>query len=148
STLGFLVGMYCIGIVTWTMYISGWYVRKLVRAFELRIQPFHTDQCGGLKLLGNFCFGLVSPILIGSGLAIGYIFALFIEGGFDVVFLALAVGFVLLLLLLYAFPATIFAFFLPLRDIHTKMVSEGEIDEDTYNARIEALRGEIGSLLD
>jgi hypothetical protein len=36
---------------------------------------------------------------------------------------------------------------LPLRDIHTKMVSEGKIDEDSYNARIEALREEIRSLL-
>jgi hypothetical protein len=148
SALASLVGVYCIGIMSWAMYISGWYVRKLVRVFELRIQPFHPDQCGGLKVLGNFCFGLVSPILIGSVLIIGYIFTLFLDGGFDVVFLALVVGFVLLLLFLYVLPAVIFAFILPLRDIHTKMVSEGETDEDTYIARIEALREEIESLLD
>jgi len=149
STLVFLVGMYCIGIVSWTLYISGWYIRKLVRIFELSIQPFHTDKCGGLKLLGNFCFGLVSPILIGSGLIIGYILLFLItENGGDVVDLTLVVGSALLVLLLYALPGAIFAFFLPLRDIHTKMVSEGETDEDTYNARIEALREEIQSLLD
>src|SRR6266566_9204528 len=90
STLVFLVGMYCIGIVSWTLYISGWYIRKLVRIFELSIQPFHTDKCGGLKLLGNFCFGLVSPILIGSGLIIGYILLFLItENGGDVVDLTL-----------------------------------------------------------
>jgi hypothetical protein len=143
-----LVMLYCIGIVTWTMYISGWYIRKLVRVFELSIQPFHTDKCGGLKSLGNFCFGLVSPILIGSGLTIGYILlVLFSESGGDKVGLALFVGFVLLVLLLYALPSSIFAFMLPLRDIHTKMVSEGETDEETYIARIEALREEIQSLL-
>ncbi len=131
------------------LYISGWYIRKLVRIFELSIQPFHTDKCGGLKLLGNFCFGLVSPILIGSGLIIGYILLFLItENGGDVVDLTLVVGSALLVLLLYALPGAIFAFFLPLRDIHTKMVSEGETDEDTYNARIEALREEIQSLLD
>ena len=70
-------GFYCIGILTWVMYVSGSYVRKLVRAFQLSIQPFHPDQCGGLMMLGNFCFGLVLPLLIGSGLLIGYsIFAL------------------------------------------------------------------------
>jgi hypothetical protein len=148
SALEFLAIFYCIGIVIWTMYVSGWYVRKLLRAFELRIQPFHTDQCGGLKVLGNFCFGLVSPILIGSVFLLGYMFALFIESGIDVVFLALAVGFFLLFLLLYVLPAVIFAFILPLRDIHSKMVSEGETDEDTYIARIEVLREEIESLLD
>jgi hypothetical protein len=56
--LAVLGGVYCVGIQWWTMYISGWYVRKLVRAFELRIQPRHPDKCGGLKVLGNFCFGL------------------------------------------------------------------------------------------
>ncbi len=71
SALLYLGGLYCIGILTWKVYISGRHIRKLVRAFEFRIQPFHTDKCGGLKLLGNFCFGLGSPLLIGSGLTIG-----------------------------------------------------------------------------
>src|SRR5437773_8124361 len=72
ALFSYLGGFYCVGTLTWAMYISGGYVRKLVRAFQLSIQPFHPDQCGGLKLLGNFCFGLVSPILIPSGLLIGY----------------------------------------------------------------------------
>ena len=73
TELFYLGGLYCIGIITWTVFISGWYVRKLVRVFELRIQPFHPDQCGGLKLLGNYCFGIGSPLLIGSGLFIGFL---------------------------------------------------------------------------
>jgi len=151
SVLSYLGGMYCIGIVIWALYISGWYVRKLVQAFKLSIQPFHTDKCGGLKVLGNFCFGLVTPILIGSGLTIGYIIIYFISAsmsGFDAVLLALVVGFALFLLLLYGFPVIVLAFILPLRDIHTKMVSQRETAEDTYNARIEALWKEIQSLLD
>ncbi len=143
-----LVISYCIGIVIWAIYISGSYIRKLVRVFKLRIQPFHTDKCGGLKVLGNFCFGLVSPLLIGSALFIGYIFALILGNEFGTAILALVVGVVLLVLLLYALPATIFALILPLWDIHTKMVSEGETDEDTYNARIGGLREEIQALLD
>ncbi len=57
-------------------------------------------------------------------------------------------GLPLLLLLLYYLPVIVLAFILPLWDIHTKMVNEGEIDENTYIARIEALREEIESLLD
>lgn len=145
--LFYLGGLYCLGIVAWVEYISGWYLRKLVRAFPLRIQPFHPDQCGGLKPLGNFCFGLASPILIGSGLNIGQIL-LFLLSEHEVAatFLTLNVG--LLLALLYAFPGIVFAFMLPLWEIHTKMRSEGERDEDGYVARIEALREEIQSLLD
>ncbi len=150
--LSILGGIYCLGILTWSVYISGWYVRKLVRAFQLSIQPFHPDQCGGFKLLGNFCFGLASPMLIATGLTIGYIlFSLLayspaIYG--SAVYLALNVGVLLLFLLLYALPVAIFAFVLPMRDIHAKMVSEGETDENSYIARIEALREEIQSLLD
>jgi hypothetical protein len=147
----YLGGLYCIGTATWAIYISGWYVRKLVRAFQFRIQSFHPDQCGGLTLLGNFCFGLVSPLVISSGLFIGLII-------FDLLayspsieypnYLALTVAFPLLLLLMYNLPVIVLAFMLPLRDIHVKMVSEGKTNENIHVTRIEALREEIHSLLD
>jgi hypothetical protein len=151
--LSYLGGAYCIGILTWVLCISGWYVRKMMRAFELRIQPFHTDKCGGLKLLGNFCFGLVTPLLIGSGLTIGYTFFFFLSVSIsgirlDSGFLVIVAGSFLLLLLLYGVPVFVVAFMLPIRDIHFKMVSEGETDEATYNADIEAMREKIQSLLD
>ncbi len=143
-------GFYCIGILTWAMYISGWYVRKLVRAFQLSIRPFHPDECGGLKLLGNFCFGLGSPLLIASGLFIGYsLFALVeyspINGSGSLV---LIVYYPLLFVLLFALPSIIFVFMLPLRAIHVKMVSEAKTNENRYFTRTEALREEIQALLD
>ena len=146
-TLEYFGVLYCFGIVLWVMYISGWYVRKLVRTFEFSIQPFHPDQCGGLKMLGNFCFGLVSPLLIFSGFSIGYILLILGTKGLGTAFQASNVGFPLLLLI-YAFPAIVFAFLLPLWDIHTKMLSEGEADEKIYVARIQALREDIQALLD
>ena len=145
--LDVLGGLYAIGIMIWVMYISGWYVRKLVRTFELNIQPFHPDQCGGLKLLGNFCFGLVSPLLLFCGFSIGHLLLFLSARGLDIVFLASNVGFALFLLL-YAIPVIVFAFLLPLWDIHIKMVSEGEAEENIYLARIQALRQEIQALLD
>jgi hypothetical protein len=145
--LAVLGGVYCIGIQWWTMYISGWYVRTLVRTCTLRVQPRHPDKCGGLKVLGNFCFGSVFPIFVGTGLAIGLIVFSLQQGG-NAVFLALNVGVPSLSLLLYVFPAAIFALFLPLRDIHAKMVSEREADEDAYIARIETLEEQIQNLLD
>ena len=148
-----LGGFYCIGILTWSIYISGWYVRKLVRAFQLSIQPFHPDQCGGLKLLGNFCFGLGSPLLFVSGLLIGLIIFSLLEysSGIyargDRVLLVTNVGFPLLMLLLFVLPLIVFVFILPLRAIHRKMVSEGKTNENLYFTRTEALREEIQALL-
>jgi|SRR5579884_1688626 len=86
-------GLFVIGIVMWVMYISGWYVRKLVRTFEFSIQPFHPDQCGGLKGLGNFCFGLGAPLLLFTGFIIGKISLILGTRGLGTVFLAANVGF-------------------------------------------------------
>ena len=146
-TLDILGGLYAIGIMMWAMYISGWYVRKLVRTFELNIQPFHPDQCGGLKSLGNFCFSLVSPLLLFCGFSIGHLLLFLNARGLDIVFLVANVGFALFLLL-YAIPVIVFAFLLPLWDIHVKMVSEGEAEENIYLARIQALRQELQAPLD
>ena len=148
-----LGGFYCIGILTWAMVISSGYVRKLVRQFQLSIQPFHPDQCGGLKLLGNFYFGLGSPLLIVSGLLIGLIIFSLLEYASGIyarearVLLVTNVGFPLLLLLLFVFPLIVLVFILPLRAIHRKMVSEGKTNENSYFMRTEALREEIQALL-
>jgi hypothetical protein len=144
---------YCIGLLAWAMSISSQYIRKLVRAFQLSIQPFHPDQCGGLRLLGNFCFGLGSPLLISSGLLIGFIiFAILdyspgINGRENSAGLVLNVYFPLLFLLLFVLPSIVLLFILPLRAIHTKMVSEGKTNEHSYFTRTEALREEIQALL-
>ncbi len=154
---GFLyVGaFYCVGILIWTIYVSGYSIRKLLRAFQLSIQPFHPDGCGGLRLLGNFCFGLASPLLIASGLFIGYsIFALVeyattLNGRVNSVFyLAGSVGLPLLFLLLFFLPGIVLDFILPLRDIHRNMVSESKTNEHRYFTRTQALRKQIQALLD
>jgi len=146
----YVVAFYCVGILIWAMYISGWYIRKLVQAFQLSIQPFHPDECGGLRLLGNFCFGLGSPLLIASGIFIGYIMFALLEYSSQVDsvgYLAGSVGLPLLFVLLFFLPGIILNFMLPLRAIHRKMVSEGQTNETSYFMRTEALREEIRALL-
>jgi hypothetical protein len=150
-TLG---GLYCLGIMTWAMVISSRHIRKLVRGFHLSIQPFHPDQCGGLKLLGNFYFALGSPLLIVSGFLIGmFIFSLLeYSTRLDlrensVGYLVLNVGFPLLFLLLFVFPLIVLVLVFPLQDIHRKMVREAKTNETSYFTRTEALREEIQALL-
>lgn len=150
NLFSYLGGFYCIGILIWAISISGGYVRKLVRTFQLSIRPFHPDQCGGLKLLGNFCFGLLSPLLFASGILIGYsTFALweYASGIYGISYLLLSVGFPLLFVLFF-FPLIVLVFILPLRAIHRKMVREAQTNETRYFTRTEALREEIQALLD
>ena len=154
---GFLwVGaFYGAGILIWAIYVSGWYVRKLVRTFQLSIEPFHPDECGGLRLLGNFCFGLGSPLLLASGILIGSIifalveYATTLNGSVNSVgYLVSDVGLRLLFVLLFFLPGIVLNFILPLRDIHRKMVSERKTNENCYFTRTKALREEIQALLD
>jgi cytochrome c-type biogenesis protein CcmH/NrfG len=65
----------------------------------------------------------------------------------NVIYLASNVGLPLFFLLLFALPVTVLVLILPLRAIHTKMVSEAKTNENSYFIRTEALREEIQALL-
>jgi hypothetical protein len=138
--------MYCIGATLWALYTSGQFIRILSRDFEFKIDPAHPDKCGGLKKLGNFCFGSSAPILIGSAYFIGYIFVVLRDstGAFDLI----SAAYTLFVILLYGIPITIFTFFVPLWSIHRTMRSEREIYENKHAASIAAMREQIQELLD
>jgi len=151
GTFGILGGLYGLGTLVWVVCISGGYIVKLSRAFTFRIRPLHPDKCGGFKVLGNFCFGLETPVLIISGFTIGSIVITLLSRNYDPLFRSsymAIVGFGLLLLVLFTLPATIFAFVLPLWTIHTKMASEQAIEEEHYVASREILQEQIQTLLD
>ncbi len=93
--------------------------------------------------------------MIASGILIGYIiFALVkyvptLNGStMNVAYLAASVVLPLLFLLLFSIPGIVFAFILPLRDIHRNMVSESKANENRYFTRTKALREQIQALLD
>ncbi len=142
--------MYCLGIIMWALSVSGWHIRKLSRAFEFRIEAAHPDHCGGLKALGNFCFDSVSPLFIGLVFYIGYMVAASVLLR-DVTIAATSwvayIGFIVFIVILYIFPVAILTFFLPLWNIHTKMLKAREKEEETYAANIAALREQMQSLL-
>jgi hypothetical protein len=137
--------MYCLGVVIWTIYISGSSIRKLAQIFEFRIKPIHPDKCGGLNMLGSFCFGLVTPIFIGVAYFVGYILVAlkYLKDVFTLESLAV----ILFLIIVYALPPIIIAFFLPLWDIHTKMLTAQEKNDESYAVDITAYREEIQNLL-
>jgi hypothetical protein len=137
---------YYLGIVVWVLCISGRYITKLVHTFEIKIEPLHPDKCGGLKVLGNFCFNLAGPIFIGSAFFIGYVFFVALRNP-NIPFYEATRDLILLVILVYGLPTAIIAFFLPLWNIHTKMLHEREVDDEGYAAKMEVLRQTIQELL-
>jgi hypothetical protein len=138
--------MYCIGVVWWTTYASGKYIRRLIKSCEFNIEPLHPDKCGGLKILGNFCFGLISPVFVGSVYFVGYIFVALkaVTGVYD----PITVLFIVAIILLYALPISIYAFLIPLSNIHSKMLHSGEIEDKNYADNMESSRQMLQKLLD
>jgi len=92
-------------------------------------------------VLGNFCFGLASPIFIGFAFFIGYILVATQDprGGFDLI----TVDFILFIILAYGLSITVSAFFLPLWTIHTKMLHEREANNERHAKNLEVLRQAI-----
>jgi hypothetical protein len=114
-----LAAAYYAALGLWVMAVTGWYVIQLALQFHLLLHPQHPDHCGGLKLLGRFCFGMALPILTASCfLGIYGIAAALLTQGTNTF-----VGFANLLLFLFTLLLAGLAFFAPLWNIHHRMVA-------------------------
>lgn len=142
--IGFL---YCLGMILWSLLISGRYISRLARLFDLNIEPVHPDRSGGLHELGNFCFTTSSPLLICAAFFLGWMlvalhFSSITELGSSTIILILSV------ILLFVLPVAFYVLFRPLWKIHLNMLRKREKDEERYVAEIATLREKIQVLLD
>lgn len=139
------IAVYCLGVIIWALYILGMRVKQLIRIFEFRIEPLHPDQCGGLKVLGNFCFSLASPIFIGSAFFIGYIFAAVLspKNAYNVE----TISSILFIILTYGLSIVTSSFCVPFWNIHREMLHEREADIEKYAENLEVLRQAIQKAL-
>lgn len=138
---------YFLGAATWTVLITGRWVRKLSVAFDLVVQPGHPDYCGGLKPIGTFCLGMVMPILLAittlavySILSIWYPFLIDYE---NIVRPLAGIS-----LILFALPLASLVFFAPLWGIHSAMLAKKETYEFEYATRAANLERKMWSSLD
>lgn len=134
---------YLVGVGAWIMGVTGWYLWKLPNQFEIRVQPNHPDKCGGLRFLGDFCFGMVIPILIGAVLLgiIGLVGELLPASD------ELRLG-SNLALLLFALPLTYITFFTPMWGIHTEMQKRKIEFQEKLANHISKLDAKVKLLLD
>jgi hypothetical protein len=112
---------------SWVLAVTGKYLKDLTLQFKFHIQPSHPDHCGGLSILGNFSFGMALPILILSLLLGLYALIGFSPLGehlLEPIFATILLPLVLLLAGL--------AFFVPLWDIHRRMVEEKKTYNDNF----------------
>ena len=55
---------YLLGLLIWRVGVIAAYISKLGGNFEIRIQPNHPDQCGGLRPIGNLCLIIALLLLV------------------------------------------------------------------------------------
>jgi len=143
TPLAILLEAYFFGVGCWTIAVTGIYIKRLAMQFHLHIIPGHPDNCGGLKVLGDFCFGMAFPLLI-DAMVLGILGI----GGFilnDIYFLPIIAN---VFLFLFVLPLAAFTFFVPLWNIHQKMVERREEYEDQFAERQAQLQQRIQSSLD
>lgn len=137
-----IVWSYLAGVGAWIIGVTGWYLRRLSDQFEVQVQPNHPDKCGGLGFLGNFCFRMVIPILIGSvllgviGLA-GVILSASDE-------LRLGANLTLILVVL---PLTYITFFTPMWGFHLEMQTRKAEFEENLASYISKLDARVNQFL-
>jgi len=138
--LGFLVGL-----MVWRMAVIAVFVSKLGADFDLKTQPNHPDQSGGLKPLGDICFTIAFLLLVP---------AIFLAvWGFVATFFHVQENSVLLIWsgvfrqwLVGLSVAALFVFIQPLYSIHRQMVRssrEVQAELDRLSQQIEELSLEL-----
>lgn len=113
---------YAIGVGVWKSIVTGLYVRRFSKSFDLVIQTAHPDKAGGLSPLGDLILALATILVVASlalsGLIIGADYVAFVyTEAFSKAFL----GLVLVLSLI--------TFFLPLITAHDRMVAKKKEQE-------------------
>ena len=112
---------------SWVLAVTGKYLKDLTLQFKFHIQPSHPDHCGGLRTLGNFSLGMALPLLILSLLLGLYTLVGFTPLGvhlLEPIFATILLPFVLLLAAI--------AFFVPLWNVHRKMVDRRKEYDDNF----------------
>jgi len=138
--LGFLVGL-----MVWRVAVIAVFVSKLGTDFDLKTQPNHPDQSGGLKPLGDICFTIAFLLLVP---------AIFLAvWGFVATFFHVEENSVLLIWsgvfrqwLVGLSVAALFVFLQPLYSIHRQMVRssrEVQAELDRLSQQIEELSLEL-----
>ena len=144
---GVILG-YFLGASSWTMLVTGFYLRMVTTRFDLIIEPGHPDNCGGLRPLGRFCFSMALPILVGVvffamyGIG-GSLYPALLPGISDTIRLGAAAG-----LLVFDVPLAALAFFFPLWGIHREMVRQKEFYEERFAACQAKMRQKLWSSIE
>lgn len=131
-----------VGVLGWRVGVIAYFVGLIGDRFKLRIQPNHSDRCGGFRPVGNLGFNLAAIILIPSiFLAVwGFITVFFKDPSFQV-YVVLWGGLFRQLLVLLA-CLSLFVFIQPLYKIHLGM----EKNAQTIRAELDNLGREIEKL--
>jgi hypothetical protein len=142
------VWVYLAGAGAWAIIATSRAIRDFVKRFDMKVEPYHVDNAGGLKLVGEFCFSMTSPLIVGTvfcGLT-AYLFTTAYQGRnaspfADPVFLGFLIG------LAVAAPLNFVAFFSPMSNMHVEMVRQKKIFEDDLSNEVNALEEKARKLI-
>ena len=136
AVLAGLLWIIIVGQFSWVLYTTAMSIGKLTQRFNVEIQASHPDKCGGLKPVGDFCFGAAVPLIVG-GLALAALAILRLD--IDIVLSVMATT----LIFIVVGPLTALTIFIPLWNIHSEMVERKKTYLDTFAVHINELEKAI-----
>lgn len=108
---------YAIGVGAWKSIVTGLYVSRFSKTFDLTIRSSHPDKAGGLRPLGDLILAMAAILIVASLALSGLtVYAGHIAFANTQVFARIFLGLV--------FVLSLIAFFLPLLNAHERMVAE------------------------
>lgn len=141
---GPLVWMIFMALAAWVILVTGLFVFRLPRHFEITIHPRHQDRCGGLKPVGSFSLDMTLPSIVGGVILVVIAIIYNIWSGDALNLISQAVYLALFIMFL---PLTSAAFFLPTWNFHRVMVAYKNEAELRIASRMLELDERIRSFL-
>ncbi|MBV6396383.1 MAG: hypothetical protein HFACDABA_01981 [Anaerolineales bacterium] len=132
--LATLLCLFMAGQAGWMSFVTGRQIGKLPLLFNIKVQPRHSDKCGGLRPLGKFCFESALPLIV-AGLILAIVPSLrlmHIQIDEDDVLAIMSAS------MIFGFlaPLTVLAIFMPLWHIHLEMLERKNAHEDDFASRV------------
>lgn len=140
--------VYLAGAGAWAIIVTGKALKDFVKLFDMKVEPYHVDNAGGLKPIGEFCLSMAAPLIVGTvfcGLT-AYFFTqayqvMNASPFTDPVFLGFLIG------LTVATPLNFVAFFSPMSNMHAEMAKRKKIFEDELSNEVNALEEKTRKLI-
>lgn len=142
-----LLGAYLTGACAWAMIVTAIFTNRTAEIHGVRIWADHSDGCGGLEPLSQFCLASALP-LIASGLFLAIVGSHLLDLGFRNPAIEEHVRTVARTTFVWNALVSIVVFVVPIWRVHLQMLEKRRVQQDKIASRLERLTAKMERCLE